>query len=814
MKKILLLLAVLLLTGITATQAQVTLSGTNYSQDFNSLSNGLPSGWTTRIGVSTTNIGTSLNFSNTSPSATLNGWSNTSAAFKNFASATGLTNTNTTAQQAASTDRALGIRPTGTFGDVATNFTSFALQLGNTAGFENFSLSMDAMLLAAEGRTNVWTLDFGIGASPTSFTTLTNWATPTSFGITTLNISSSTLAGMANLSGNVWIRFSILGLSTGASSRDSVGIDNFSLNYTAVSGSDSYWTANGSTLGGAGTWDTSGTNWSTNASLVNGAVWDSATKAIFTNSAATVTVGSVSANRGIEFATTGYVLSGGTLTLGASNSSLNTITTDAGVTAQIGSTIAGTAGLTKSGVGTLALSGTNTFSGGVNVSLGALQIATDSALGDAANDVVLNGTLRTTNSISLGSGRDISGSATLDIAGASTLTVNGAFSASATTLANSGTLDLQGSTRNVGALTINAPVIINAAGAVSLATINTSALNGTATINPDLAFTSGTKTVDVASGSLLDLNGAITGTSVVIAKTGAGTLNLDGANAAQIRIGASGSVPTAGGTVMLGNSASAGPSQIQLNSGALGAASTIVATNGFSIGGRSGALAVLGGANDMTFSGTNGFFRGTGTSGELRLDVNNKTTLSGTWSLTTGGGSATGITIGGSGVLALSGNGSLLTETITLTDTATLALDGSLGGSVVASSGTTIGGDGSIAGSLSLLAGAKFTFDLNKTLSVNGASVSFGNFGVNNLVGLDNSVASGTYKLIDGTATFNTANLNNLGAANAYDLGGGKSAYFSIGSLDVNVVPEPSTYAMLAMAGIGFAGYVVRRRRR
>ena len=48
----------------------------------------------------------------------------------------------------------------------------------------------------------------------------------------------------------------------------------------------------------------------------------------------------------------------------------------------------------------------------------------------------------------------------------------------------------------------------------------------------------------------------------------------------------------------------------------------------------------------------------------------------------------------------------------------------------------------------------------------------------------------------------------------AYDLGNGKSAYFSIGSLDLNVVPEPSTYAMLAMAGVGFAGYVVRRRRR
>jgi hypothetical protein len=36
----------------------------------------------------------------------------------------------------------------------------------------------------------------------------------------------------------------------------------------------------------------------------------------------------------------------------------------------------------------------------------------------------------------------------------------------------------------------------------------------------------------------------------------------------------------------------------------------------------------------------------------------------------------------------------------------------------------------------------------------------------------------------------------------------------SIGSVGVSVVPEPSTYAMLALAGTGFAGYVIRRRRR
>jgi hypothetical protein len=37
---------------------------------------------------------------------------------------------------------------------------------------------------------------------------------------------------------------------------------------------------------------------------------------------------------------------------------------------------------------------------------------------------------------------------------------------------------------------------------------------------------------------------------------------------------------------------------------------------------------------------------------------------------------------------------------------------------------------------------------------------------------------------------------------------------YAFRGVDINAVPEPSTYAMLALAGAGFAGYVIRRRRR
>lgn len=83
-------------------------------------------------------------------------------------------------------------------------------------------------------------------------------------------------------------------------------------------------------------------------------------------------------------------------------------------------------------------------------------------------------------------------------------------------------------------------------------------------------------------------------------------------------------------------------------------------------------------------------------------------------------------------------------------------------------------------------------------------------FGISDLVGLDSFVALATYTLIDGTATFNFANVSNFGAANAVSIGGGKSAYLQAGSLQVVVVPEPTTMALLA----GGLGMLFLRRRR
>ena len=138
-----------------------------------------------------------------------------------------------------------------------------------------------------------------------------------------------------------------------------------------------------------------------------------------------------------------------------------------------------------------------------------------------------------------------------------------------------------------------------------------------------------------------------------------------------------------------------------------------------------------------------------------------------------------------------------------------LLVTGSIGGGLVDVSGTaSIGGPGRIGGDLNLQAGAEFSFVPGNTLAVTG-SATFGGFGVDDILGLTSSTPDGTYTLMSGLINF--ANVSNVGASNAYSLGGNKSAYLQQGSLQLVVVPEPSVF-IVGIAGLWAAVAAIRRR--
>ena len=221
------LVSVLVFAGVISSRAVLTLSGTSYVETFDNIGSGLPTGWSVNTGASASSVGSAATFDTAQKT-----WGDTGGSFKNVASLEGLASISSKAEQDKSTDRALGIRQTGSFGDPGA---AFELNIQNTAGLHDFSLSVSLQMLyeSFQGRSTTWTMDYRVGDSG-DFTSLGTYTDPGTFGSTTFTANSTELNSWDNQSQDIWFRVVALSASTGSGSRDTFAIDDFSLTYSAA----------------------------------------------------------------------------------------------------------------------------------------------------------------------------------------------------------------------------------------------------------------------------------------------------------------------------------------------------------------------------------------------------------------------------------------------------------------------------------------------------------------------------------------------------------------------------------------------------
>lgn len=223
-------LQVLIIFSLTPAFAQVALVNSPYQQNFNSLGDGLPTGWSVRTGATATLAGTTATFVTAATS-----WSSTSGNFRNVASATDLNSASSTTDQGNSINRALGLRQTSSFGD---NGGAFTLQLANTSGKTGFSISFRMQSLDnTSPRLTSWQVQYATGASPASFTTVAtipaNFTTGSN-SFSNQDISANFASSLDNINDIVWIRVVTLSGTTGSGNRPTSAIDDVSLVWTAA----------------------------------------------------------------------------------------------------------------------------------------------------------------------------------------------------------------------------------------------------------------------------------------------------------------------------------------------------------------------------------------------------------------------------------------------------------------------------------------------------------------------------------------------------------------------------------------------------
>jgi autotransporter-associated beta strand protein len=422
-----------------------------------------------------------------------------------------------------------------------------------------------------------------------------------------------------------------------------------------------------------------------------------------------------------------------------------------------------------------------------------------------------------------------------DIAGTPTFSADNGFIFYAPGAAR--LVNFLGANRVIGSLTYNADADSDVTSYLQSATnVAVTLTLGSGTVAPTITVASGAEgnfaidntavplgsvilannlTVTHNGSGTLSINRPITGTGYGITKQGSGTLILSGVNTY------TGVTTISGGTLQFSNLANGGSdsgigassnaaANLVLDGGTLRYTGGAVNTDRLFALRTSSTIDASGtGAVNFTNAGTMGF---AATSGSRTLTLTGTNTGDNTIAAAINDRNVTdktSLTKTGDGTWVLGGASTYTGATIV--SAGTLLVNGSLGNSAVTVNGGTFGGTGTIGSTLDLVSGKFHVADLFDALQVTGTVTLYAGFGIDDLAGLTwGSVADDTYTLINGTLGAGVfAGLANNSLATAYDIGGGRKAYFKEGSLQLVVIPEPRA---ALLGGLGLLALLRRRR--
>jgi endo-1,4-beta-xylanase len=396
--------------------------------------------------------------------------------------------------------------------------------------------------------------------------------------------------------------------------------------------------------------------------------------------------------------------------------------TQADRTLTVSFVVAGNEGLQKAGLGTLTLSGGNTYSGTTTISSGTLKLQGNAFLTQARNYSIASGAV-----LNLDGGVSIAAGTTTISGGGTLLVTGGGLGADADgrdltlSLGSGALIDIAsgGSIRNGGWQAINWAsnlADLNVDGTLEVwdgTTVKMDALTGSGTITKGQAYKGVILGVGVNNGSgtfsgTIGEGSGANGTVIELTKSGTGTQTLSGANTYD------GTTTVNGGTLQFAktNSLYEGvttnwvKTKIIVKNGG-GIAFNIGGPDEFTTGNVTTLLSGLGGTvtNNGLRAGSTIAFDTSNASGGAFTITNVIANTTGT------GGGAVGLRKLGVNTLVLASNSTYTGSTIV--DDGTLAVTGSLGATAVSvNNGGTLAGNGDFSGNVAIAAGAVLSLDV------------------------------------------------------------------------------------------------------